>query len=78
MTVAEQIEKRGEIRGEIKGTSSLLFSMLQERFGGITPVLETKLKNADINMLNKFGKSLFNFNKINDAEKWWETHETEH
>ncbi|QTA78088.1 Putative transposase, RpnA/YhgA-like and DUF4351 [Desulfonema limicola] len=74
MTVAEQIEKRGEI----KGTSSLLFSQIFERFGGITPVLETKLKNADINMLNKFGKSLFNFNKIKDAEKWWETHETEH
>ncbi|MGE0082880.1 MAG: Rpn family recombination-promoting nuclease/putative transposase [Desulfococcaceae bacterium] len=72
MTVAEQIEKRGEIRGEIKGASSLLYSMLQERFGTVSPALEAKLRNADTNMLNKFGMSLFGFRKIRDAEKWWD------
>ena len=72
MTVAEQIEKRGEIRGETRGISSLLFSQLQERFGTVTPALEAKLRNADRDMLNRFGTSLFRFRKIHDAEKWWD------
>ncbi|MEE4354964.1 MAG: Rpn family recombination-promoting nuclease/putative transposase [Desulfococcaceae bacterium] len=72
MTVAEQIERRGERRGEMKGASFLLHSMLLERFGTVSPELETKLRNADTDMLNRFGTSLFGFRKIHDAEKWWD------
>ncbi|MEZ4526183.1 MAG: DUF4351 domain-containing protein [Desulfobacterales bacterium] len=72
MTVAEQIERRGEIRGEKKGISSLIFSQVRERFGTVTPALEAKLRNADTDMLNRFGTSLFRFRKIHDAEKWWD------
>jgi hypothetical protein len=46
--------------------------MLRERFGTVPPALEAKLRNADTEMLNKFGTSLFGFRKIHDAEKWWD------
>ncbi|MDM8538136.1 Rpn family recombination-promoting nuclease/putative transposase [Desulfobacterales bacterium HSG17] len=74
MTVAEQIEKRGEI----KGRTVLIQKLLNKRFGIISPMLEQKLRNSKLDILDQFGENIFDFSNLNDAEKWWETHGTEH
>ncbi len=90
MTLAERIErrgekrgkkigeKRGEKRGEKIGISSVYDRLLRKRFGGMTPVLEKRLTDADLDMLNRFGDSIPDFRNLKEAEKWWDEQGTEH
>ncbi|MDM8537934.1 DUF4351 domain-containing protein [Desulfobacterales bacterium HSG17] len=81
MTVAEQIEKRGEKRGLGEGkirTGGIILKQIKKRFGSVSPIIEQKLMQSDFDMLDKFGESIFDFKNLYDAEKWWEVHGTEH
>lgn len=86
MTLAERIERRGEKRGkkigekrgEKIGISSVYNRLLRKRFGGMTPVLEKRLTDADLDMLNRFGDSIPDFRNLKEAEKWWDEQGTEH
>ncbi|QTA81054.1 DUF4351 [Desulfonema limicola] len=66
MTVAEQIRQ--------SGVSVLIQKQLSKRFGIISTLLEQKLRNSRLDILDQFGESIFDFKDLNDAEKWWETH----
>ncbi len=74
MTLAERIERRGEKIG----ISSAYERLLRKRFGGMTPVLEKRLTDADLDMLNRFGDSIPDFRNLKEAEKWWDEQGTEH
>lgn len=76
MTIAERIkrtgEKIGEKRGKKIGVYSVYDRMLRRRFGGLTPVLERKLTEADTDILFRFGDAILDFRDLNEAEQWWE------
>ncbi len=55
-----------------KGVSSLIIIQLNRRFGDITPSLETGLQSSRVEVLERPGKSMFDFNDLSDVEKWWE------
>ncbi len=67
MTVAEQIRQEGK--------TSLLSVMLAERFGKISRQIEQKLSGSDAGTLDRFGRAIFRFKDLKDAEKWWEENE---
>ena len=75
MTVAEQLKQEGfdeGIKEGIKeGEKKFLFKMLNHRFGYIPPEILKKLQNADDDLLDKFGKSLFELEDLKEVEKWW-------
>ncbi len=71
MTVADRLEKKGEIRGR----SVLIQKQLNKKFGLISSVLERKLQDSRLDILDKFGESIFDFNNLKDAEKWWDDFE---
>jgi hypothetical protein len=48
--------------------------LLNKRFVKISPTLEKKLQNSKLDILDKFGESLFDFKDLNEAENWWEAH----
>ncbi|MGE0086922.1 MAG: hypothetical protein AB7S75_21165 [Desulfococcaceae bacterium] len=94
MTLAERIERRGkkigektgEKRGEKRvkkigekiGVFSVYDRLLRKRFGGLTPVLEWNLTDAEPDMLFRFGDSIMDFRDLKEAGKWWDEHGTEH
>ena len=73
MTIAERFRQEGIAIGRI----GLIQKQLSKRFGGVSPMLEKKLRNSDMNALDKFAESIFDFKNLNDAERWWEDHGNE-
>ena len=80
MTIAERIKQEGrtegklegKLEGRMEGRMVLIHKLLNKRFGKISPTLEEKLQNSKLDILDKFGESLFDFNDLKDAENWWE------
>jgi hypothetical protein len=67
MNTAERIRQEGKNDGIV----SLLKSQLEGRFGDIPNSLQKKLLQADPETLNRFGVALFQFQSVDQAEKWW-------
>ncbi len=67
-------ERTGMEKGMEKGVSSLIIKQLNRRFGCITPSLETGLQSSRMEVLERLGESMFDFNDLRDVEKWWEKH----
>ncbi len=86
MTIAEQLRQQGIEKGvEIgvekgvgigveKGKLTLLLELLEQRFGNVSPIIEKRLRQSDKDTFKKFGASMFDFNDLKDAEKWWDQH----
>lgn len=68
MTIAERLRQEGKAIG----CYTLLLSLLEERFMEIPDQFKAKLKGADIDTLNRFGRHLFRWNTLAEAEQWWE------
>jgi len=79
MTVAEQIRQEGRMQGRVEGKMegkySLLSVMLAERFGKVSRQIEQKLGVSDAGTLDRFGRAIFRFRDLRDAEKWWADNE---
>ncbi len=74
MTVADQLRQEGMEKGMKETTlktSRILVKQINRRFGKVSPMLKQKLMNADIDLLDKFGESIFDFENLEDAETWW-------
>lgn len=67
MTIAERIRREGMVKGQIM----LIEKQLSKRFGGISPLLEKRLRDSNLDLLDKFGESIFDFQNLQDAEDWW-------
>jgi predicted transposase/invertase (TIGR01784 family) len=72
MSVAEQIRQRALTEGR----AVLIQKQLNKRFCLLSPMLEQKLRNSGLDILDKFGESIFDFKDLKDAEKWWDLHGT--
>ncbi len=84
MTTAEQIRQKGREEGWQDGwqggwqggISSFVVKLLKKRFGDVSPTLEQKLGQSDVEKLDQFGDSILDFKNLSDAEKWWEMAES--
>ena len=74
MTLAEQIEQRGRLKGLEEGRSALIAKLIRKRFGDLSPEIEHRLHQSNLDLLDKFGEAIFDFKDLNDAEKWWDEH----
>ncbi len=74
MRFVDIAERTGMEKGMGKGASSVIVKLLNRRFGGIPPSLETGLKSSRVEVLEKLGESMFDFENLGDVEKWWEKH----
>jgi len=45
---------------------------LEKRFGRPSPAIESKLNKSGVDVLDRFGESLFDFESLEDAERWWD------
>ncbi len=87
MTIAEKLRQEGEIKGRQEGRlegrlegigigrSELILKQLKKRFAYLSPALERKLNESGVDVLDRFGESIFDFESLEDAEKWWEDFE---
>ncbi len=67
MTAAEQLKQEGRK----EGAGNMLVKQINRRFGKVPPLLRQQLMNADPELLDKFGESIFEFEDLEDAETWW-------
>ncbi len=67
-------ERTGMEKGKEIGALSIITKMLNRRFGSVTPYLETGLQSSRVEVLEKLGESMFDFNDLSDVEKWLEKH----
>ena len=74
MTIAEQIEQRGRLKGLEEGRTALIVKQIRRRFGELPVVIEHRLHQSNLDLLDKFGEAIFDFKDLNDAEKWWDEH----
>jgi hypothetical protein len=75
MTIAEQLRQEGFQKGIDIGQSRILLKQLKKRFGNPSPALERKLNESGTDVLDRFGESIFDFESLEDAERWWEDFE---
>ncbi len=79
MTIAERLRQEGRNEGKLEGfqhgQSQIILKLLKKRFGHLPPSLERKLNESGVDILNRFGESIFDFERLEDAEKWWEDYE---
>jgi predicted transposase/invertase (TIGR01784 family) len=68
MTIAERIKQEGRVEGRMM----LIRKQLNKRFGEMSPDLEKKLKDSELDLLDQFGEALFDFNNLKEAERWWD------
>lgn len=90
MTAAEQLKRKGMEEGrlaglregklaglregKLAGLREVLCKLLERRFGPLSPTLAQRLNQSDVDALNRFGESIFDFGSLEDAEKWWDVH----
>ena len=68
MTIAERLRQEGFQNGQ----SQIILKQLKKRFGYLSPAIERKLNESGVDVLDRFGESIFDFESLEDAEKWWE------
>jgi predicted transposase YdaD len=71
MTIAEQLRQEGRKEGR----DELILKQLKKRFGNLSPAIERKLNESGVDVLDRFGESIFDFESLEDAERWWEDFE---
>ncbi len=72
MTIAERLRQEGRSEGFQNGQSQIILKQLKKRFGYLSPAIERKLNESGVDVLDRFGESIFDFENLEDAEKWWE------
>ena len=84
MTIAERLRQEGRREGIEQGIekgiergigigrTELIWKQLKKRFGDLSPALERRLNESGVEVLDRFGESIFDFQSLEDAEKWWE------
>ena len=71
MTIAERLRQEGFQKG-IGFGRELILKQLKKRFGSLSPSLERKLDESGVDVLDRFGESIFDFESLEDAERWWD------
>ncbi len=71
-TIERMAEARGEARGGLLKTRSLISRQLIRRFGEVSPILIDTLDQLSIAQLESLGEALFDFETIADLTIWLE------
>ena len=77
MTAADQMRQEGAREATMKATmktGGILVKQISKRFGNVSLYLKQNLMNSDLDTLDRFGESIFDFKDLKDAERWWELH----
>ena len=69
VTIAERLRQEGR--------STLILKQLKKRFGSLPLELKGKLDQSGADALDRFGEAIFDFQTLEDAERWWEDFEKE-
>ena len=72
MTIAERLRQEGKVEGIGIGRFELILKQLKKRFGYLSPAIERKLNESGVDVLDRFGESIFDFESLEDAERWWD------
>ncbi len=64
--------KEGKAIGQGEGKADMIARLIKRKFGDISPVIQKRLKTAKVESLDQFGEAIFDFESLEDAEKWWE------
>lgn len=75
VTIAERLRLEGRLEGRKEGRDELILKQLKKRFGHLSPAIERKLNESGVDVLDRFGESIFDFKSLEDAERWWEDFE---
>jgi len=71
----EMGEKNGEKKAKKKwrkeGRKNFLLMLLKSQFGKLPKNFESSIKKSTPQTLSKLGKSMFNFDSIEDVYEWW-------
>lgn len=65
------IKEEGRKEGLKEGRNDMLLKLLEARFGRIPESLGSKLMTSDSETVFLFGKAMFGFRSLQDAEDWW-------
>jgi len=76
MTIAERLRQEGEIKGRVEGfqngQSQIILKQLKKRFGHLSPALERKLNESGVDVLDRFGESIFDLEVWKIRNRGWE------
>lgn len=83
VTIAERLRQEGRLEGRLEGKlegrkegrDELILKLLKKRFGHLSPAIKRKLSESGVDVLDRFGESIFDFESLEDAERWWEDFE---
>jgi predicted transposase/invertase (TIGR01784 family) len=74
MTLAEQYREEGELRGELRGETKALtkavIRLLTKKFGKVPEEIKNKISKLDADVLEVIIDSIFDYEKIDDVEKY--------
>jgi len=65
--------QKGRMEGRMEGRMTLIQKLLKKRFGYVPTGLAQKLENSELDVLDRFGESILDFEDLKDAENWWNT-----
>jgi Domain of unknown function (DUF4351) len=71
-TIERMAEARGEARGGLLKTRSLISRQLVRRFGEVSPIVLEQVDHLSIAQLESLGEALFDFETIADLTAWLE------
>ncbi|KPA15695.1 hypothetical protein MHK_004103 [Candidatus Magnetomorum sp. HK-1] len=69
-------KREGERDGMRKAKREILFSQLEKKFGNISPIVRKKISYCRSSRIDKFATALFDFQTMEEAEKWWMKNQT--
>ena len=68
--IYQDILQKGEQRGILRGELKLLFVLLQQRFGRLTPTMRQRIGSLDMRQVEELGKAIFTFNDKRELQTW--------
>ncbi len=66
MTLAEQLEQRGELRGRAEGRRAVLERLLTLKYGSVSAAVQAKLAAADLAQLDELSERILTADSIED------------
>lgn len=69
----QEIEQRGEQRGRLQESQSLILHLLTRRFGELSPAVRSQIEALTLERTKALGEMLLDFTEHSDLEKWLAT-----
>jgi predicted transposase YdaD len=70
MEIVTSWMEQGIEQGRQQGEVALIMRLLNRRFGGVTPKVETRIRSLSIEQLENLGEALLDFSDASDLAAW--------